>query len=215
MRITRYRSLKAAAIHKLALRKILVKLLICQNALFILRLWDTRFGACAREVDIGTVSGVILINIPAISIFVIGRHTFRGSSFTLSDGSFLTTAKNLEYIATIQINGGTAPYLRLKTLATAEDVQRTTEHVHTLLTKDNTRVSLLDSEGIAIEFFLSSLVIRFHLVEDDVTVNDGSIDINDDITIHNTTLAAAAVDVSTRQTTVQVIRTGQSILTTR
>ena len=56
---------------------------------------------------------------------------------------------------------------------------------------------------VAIELVLTRLVL-FHLVEEYFAVNDRTVDIDDDVTIDYTTGVAAAIDVTTFETAIQV-----------
>ena len=79
--------------------------------------------ARARQIDVGTISRIIGV-VPIIPL--------------LTDSTLFTASKDLEGVACIQINSGTAPYLRILTLTATKDVQSFTEHIHTLLTQDDT-----------------------------------------------------------------------------
>ena len=54
--------------------------------------------------------------------------------------------------------------------------------------------------------FLFTICIQGHLVEENVRIYQTGIDIDNHITIHMTTIIAAAIDISTNKTSVQVIR---------
>ena len=65
------------------------------------------------------------------------------------------------------------------------------------------RVNLASIRNRGIELSLTVLV-AFHLVEDHITVNERGSNIDNDITIHDTTVVTAAIDIATFQTAVVV-----------
>ena len=83
----------------------------------------------AFQVDIATIPWVVIVDKFALLRVMAGSFT---------NGSVLTATEYLEDIAFIKIDGGTTPYLRFLTIATAKHVERLTQHVHTLLVKDDT-----------------------------------------------------------------------------
>ena len=202
------RTFKATAIDELTLCQGLVDLRSTVRVLWISRLRHTGFVAGTCKIDIGAVGAIILIDISAISIFVIGGHIVRRCSLALTNGTFLTTTEYLEYIATVKVYRSTTPYLCLNTLTTTEYIQRTTQYVHTLLTKDDTSLPFCNLIGVAIEFLLTRLVVESHIIEDDVAIYNRCIDINDDVTVDDTAAVAASIDVTSGKTTVEVIIAG-------
>ncbi len=53
---------------------------------------------------------------------------------------------------------------------------------------------------ISVEFVLAR-VILYHLVEENLAVNDRAVDIDDDVTVDDTTGVATTIDVTTVETT--------------
>ena len=126
-------------------------------------------------------------------------------SFT--NGSVLTAAEYLEDIAFIQIDGGTTPYLRFFTIATAKYVERLTQHVHTLLIKNHTRFTLKDVIAI-VTIENSFSFVLFNFVKDGVLsiMNyDRSIDVNNDIAVYVTCVIATTIDVATLESAIFII----------
>ena len=58
---------------------------------------------------------------------------------------------------------------------------------------------------VLVETFFTIISICFHFIKEVVTIDDRGIDINNHITINNTTLVTATIDVSTNQTTLHII----------
>ena len=83
----------------------------------------------AFQVDIATIPWVVIVDKFAL---------LRVITDSLTNGSILTATEYLEDIAFIQIDGGTTPYLRFFTIATAKHVQCLTQHIHTLFVEDDT-----------------------------------------------------------------------------
>ena len=158
----------------------------------------------AFQVDIATVPWVVCVDKFAL-LRVIGGIT---------NGSILTATEYLEDIAFIKIDGGTTPYLRFLTIATAKHVECLTQHVHTLLIKNHTRFTLKDVIAIVtIENSFSFVLL--YLIEDGklaLAVNNRCIDVDDHITVHVTSVIASAIDVTTLQTAIKVIRCAGSWL---
>ena len=89
----------------------------------------------------------------------------------IADRSQLTAAEYLEGIAAVEVDGGGAPDLGGLTIATAEDIECGTQHVHTLLVEDDTGVTFgnrilvfLTVDTIMVGLGLT--LVLFHLVED-------------------------------------------------
>ena len=123
---------------------------------------------------------------------------------TLTDGAFLTTTEYLEGVAAIQVNGNRTPYLGFYTLTASEYVECLTKHIHTLLGKDYATATLQDMIlVVAIELILTSLVL-LHSVEESAAVNDRVVDIDYHVTVDDTAGVAAAIDITTIETTVEV-----------
>ena len=89
---------------------------------------------------------------------------------TLTDGTFLTATEDLEDVTAIQIHRGTTPDLGLHTLTATEDVEGSTEHVHTLLVTENACPSGGNIVTTAIGQFIFAMIIFLHFIEDDVTI---------------------------------------------
>ena len=68
--------------------------------------------------------------------------------YTLTDGTAFTATEYLEDISLDDVDGDTAPYFRSLTVAATEEVQGSTQHVHTLLGTDDTRAALGDGVRI-------------------------------------------------------------------
>ena len=64
--------------------------------------------------------------------------------YSPADGAFLATTEYLEHIAAIEVDGGRTPYLGVHTLTTTKHVECLTQHVHSLLGKEDAAVSLSD-----------------------------------------------------------------------
>ena len=89
----------------------------------------------------------------------------------IADRSQLTAAEYLEGIAAVEVDGGGAPDFGRLTIATAENIECGTQHVHTLLVEDDTGVTFgnrilvfLTIDTIMVELGLT--LVLFHLVED-------------------------------------------------
>ena len=146
-RVTTNRSQEATAIDKLSLghKRIIV--------FAALGTWNIR---------------VVQIDSSAIGSIVARVLQFlcRRIAHTLTDSTFFTTSEYLEGIAGIQVDGGRAPYLRILTIATTKHIERLTQHIHTLLVKDDARVTLCDDKTlVAIKHSLTGLVVRLYLIE--------------------------------------------------
>ena len=124
---------------------------------------------------------------------------------TLSYGTFLAASEYLEDITAIQVDGSAAPYFCFFTLATAKHIQCRPQHVHSLLIKDDARISLGNLEFVVLIEFPLPLFVAFHLVEYHMPVNDRGSDIDNDIAIHYAAVVTAAIDVSAFQTAVDII----------
>ena len=162
----------------------------------------------ATKVDAGTVFSVV----GGVSQLLGGCV-----SHTLTDGTHLSAAKNLEGIAGLEVDGGAAPDLRVLTIATTKDIEGLAQHIHTLFVENHTRMALLDGiAAVAIEQSLTFFL--FYLVEDGLValaVYQRRVEIDNHITIHMTTLVATAIDIATGKTTVQVGSTERTIFRDR
>ena len=119
----------------------------------------------------------------------------------------LTTAKDLEHIAPVQVDSGAPPYLGVLTIATGKQVQGSTEHIHTLLVEDDSRTACSNViVFVSIEDSLAHQVL-FHRVEHAIralTIDKGAIDIDDHIAIDMTTLIATTIDITTREAAIHI-----------
>ena len=123
----------------------------------------------------------------------------------LADDTLLTAAEHLECVATVQVDGGIAPYCCLLTIAATEDVQGLAEHVHTLLAQDDARVALGNQVIVVgvVDGFAQGVFL--HHVEQLFTLHDGGVQVDDDIALHDAAAVAAAVDVAALETAFQVL----------
>ena len=116
----------------------------------------------------------------------------------------LTATEDLEGISLLQVDGCATPYFRILTIAATKHIQSLTEHVHTLLVEDDTGMARGDMIGIvAIEFGFTVFVF-LNGVEDIPTVEDGAVEVDDDITVDMSRVVAATIDVTTLQAAVPV-----------
>jgi len=150
-RVTTNRSQEATAIDKLSLSH---KRIVVFATLGTCYRWVVQVDSSAIfSVSLAVVTGVLQL-------------TCRAIAYTLTDSTFLTTTEYLEGIASIQVDGGRTPNLGILTITTAKHVERLTQHIHTLLVKNDTRVTLCDDKTlVAIKHSLTGLVVRLYLIE--------------------------------------------------
>ena len=144
-------------------------------------------GILATQINVTTVIRLIFVCL-AIESNAISRAIIR-----FSDDTLLATAENLEGVTSVQVDRGATPYLSILTLAAAEHIEGSTKHIHTLLGQDDTGSSRFDLECglfrlvITIKTNFLAKFVRFHLIEKQVTLNEGSIEIDDHIAVYPTT----------------------------
>ena len=176
-------------------------------------------GLSTVEVDVGAAPfvGMIEVSIESIgsitpvdsAVGIRSRGIFRypvsvsGHGFAYD--AFLGSAEDLEDIALLQVDGGTAPNLGAGTIAAAEDVHGLTQHVHTLLADDDAAVDLGDLVVVVCIVDTLALIVFHNLSEDFVAVHDAFVDVEDHITVDETSCVAPAVDISTLETAVDII----------
>ena len=178
------RTQESATVHELTLGDVL-RHVVC--------LRDT--GYRAVQVDVSTVSCIVGV-FQFACCFIID---------TLSDGTFLAASEYLEHIAAVQVDGCRTPDLRIDTLTAAKHIQCLTQYVHSLLVEDNARVSLGNMIIFVVVKLSLSVFVALHLVEQNFTVNHRCVQVDDDITVHDTAVVATAIDVTAFQTTVDIV----------
>ena len=117
------RTLKAATINKLSSRHVVV----------VTRCIASHTRVVTLHIDGARIFGVILKCLAVEGIVI------ASAIIGFADDSLLTTTEDLEGVAGIKINGHIAPYLGVLTIASAKDIERRTEYVHTLFIEDDTR----------------------------------------------------------------------------
>ena len=105
----------------------------------------------AVQVDVGAV-----IFIRAISPIILLDAILPICVF-LTNGTLLTATEDLESVALVQVDGGTAPDFRRQTIATTEDIEGRAKHVHTLLRKDDARITLRNLIGASLYVIIQGL----------------------------------------------------------
>ena len=201
--ITCYRTKEGTTIHKFAL---------CHFVTAIILLGDTI--VIALQVNITAVTGIVGIVIAFEYVVVVLRRFFCWIIFCdsstcflqrLTDDASLTATEDLEHIALVQVDSRATPYSGILTIAATKHVERLTQHIHTLLSKDDTRVTL--GNGIcrfcclifSIQTDLLAQLIRHHLVEELFALHQGLVDVDDHIAIDDTTVIATTIDIATRE----------------
>ena len=118
---------------------------------------------------IDTLARAFQIDVTAVFL-VVGVFQFSNCRIigSMTDSTLLATSEDLEGIASVEVDGGRAPNLRLLTIAAAKHVERLTQHVHTLFVEENTRTTLKNMIAIlSIENGLT--LVLFYLVEDGIS----------------------------------------------
>ena len=195
IRITGYQAFESTTVEILTLGHV--------RTIALGTLCNTRETGIAIQVDIGAV--ILIVFVPESprcgSIMCI----------CLTNSTLFTTTEDLEGVALVQVDGRTAPDLRVATIATTEYIQGRDKAVGTLLRKDHACISLRD--GIIIRLFLCSIciivvdvVISFLVsdIKEFVTLMDGGIQVDDHVTFHVTIAIAATIDITAFETTVKV-----------
>ena len=108
-------------------------------------------GGFTVQIDIGAV-----IFIRAISPITLLDAILPICVF-LTNGTLLTATEDLESIALVQVDGSAAPDFRRQTKATTEDVESRAEHIHTLLRKDDARITLRNLIGASLYVIIQGL----------------------------------------------------------
>ena len=128
---------------------------------------------------------------------------------SLTDRALLTTTKDLEDVALIQVDSDTTPYLRVGTIAATEHIQSLTQRIHTLLVKNHTRTALQDLKAFVVFIQLGfALVANFYLIEYRLftcSVDKSGIQVDDHITIYVATAIATTIDITALETALQVV----------
>ena len=195
-----YRSEETATIDELSLSHVLIMVCLLRHT-----------GGNTHQVDVTTVFRIVFEQFTVKGVCTVRRVECaigsRRVTYWLTDDAFLATTEDLEGIASLQVDGGTAPNLGILTMPASKHVQCLSEHVHTLLVEDNAGTSLGDyvvvgfvQDGLTLGIALDAVehakvfIIRRVIV---FTIHDSTIDVDDHIAIDNTAVVAAAVDIST------------------
>ena len=151
----------------------------------------------AAQVDVGAVALVGRVGI----VERVGRLVPRA----LADGALLAAAEHLEHVALVQVDGGAAPYLGTGTVAAAEEAEGPAEGVLALGAKDDAGVAPRDVVvAVGVDLLFAGGGVELDVVEHFVAVDDGAVDIDDDVAVDMTALVAAAIDVAAGQAAVLV-----------
>ena len=200
---------EATTIHEFALSHFVTAVFLLRDTIkFSLQV---NVAAVTRIIGIVITFEFIVVVLSRIVERIVHCHSSTCFLQRLTDDASLTATEDLEHIALVQVDSSATPDSGILAITASKYVECLTKHIHTLLTKKDSRVALKNLKPLllrlvgAIETLLFAQLVGFHYIEQLFALHQGLVDVDDHIAINNTTIIAAAIDVTTRQTAVQIV----------